>query len=143
MRRRCDITPWIAICLQLDFACLNTTFYKVVMSQSEQKKKRRQGGDICSLFFCSNPRTDSISLHQAPKDPEIWKKWFNFAVKTRQNISNLKTLHICSDNFTDADFLIPSVVDVSSDVKFKRILNRNAIPSVYPSPTFDKVKSKQ
>ena len=113
------------------------------MSQSEKKKKRRRGGDICSLLFCSNPRTDSISLHQAPKDPEIRKKWFNFVAKTRQNISDLKTFHICSDHFTDADYLIPPVVAASSDVKFKRILNRNAVPSIYPSPTFDKVKSKQ
>ena len=35
------------------------------------------------------------------------------------------------------------MVAASSDVKFKRILNRNAVPSIYPSPTFDKVKSKQ
>ena len=35
------------------------------------------------------------------------------------------------------------MVAASSDVKFKRILNRNAVPSIYPSLTFDKVKSKQ
>ena len=35
------------------------------------------------------------------------------------------------------------MVAASSDVKFKRILNRNAVPSIYPSPTFDEVKSKQ
>ena len=112
------------------------------MSQPEIKKKRRRGGDISSLLFCSNRRTDSINLHQAPKDPEIWKKWFIFVAKTRQNISNIKTFHICSDNFTDADYLIPPVVAASCDVKFKKNLNRNAVPSIYLSPTFDKVKSK-
>ena len=60
---------------------------------------------------------------------------------TRQNIGDLKTLDIC--HFTDADFLVSPEVAASNDVKFKRILNRNVIPSVYPSPTFDKVKSKQ
>ena len=113
------------------------------MSQTEKKKKRRRGGDIFSLLFCSNPRTDSISLHQAPKDPEIRKKWFNFIAKTRQHMSDLKIFHICSDHFSDADYLIPPVVATSSDVKFKRILNRNVVPSIYPSPTFDKIKSKQ
>ena len=94
--------------------------------------------DNCSLLFCSNPRTDSISLHQAPKDPEIlkkWFKWFNFVGETRQDISDLKTLHIFSDHFTDVDFLVPPVVAASSDVKFKIILNRNAILSIHPSPT--------
>ena len=113
------------------------------MSQPEIKKKRRRGGDISSLLFCSNPRTNSISLRQVPKDPEIWKKWFIFVAKTRKNISDLKTFHICSDHFTDADYLIPPVVAAWGEVKFKRILNRNAVPSIYPSPSFDKVKSKQ
>ena len=120
------------ICLRLDFPMLeHTIFYQVVMSQPEKKKKMRRGGDICSLLFCLNPRTDSISLHQAPKDPEI-RKWFTFIANKRQNISDLKTFHICSDHFTDADYLIPPVVAVSSDVKFKRILHRNAVPSIYP-----------
>ena len=30
-----------------------------------------------------------------------------------------------------------------SDVKFKRVLNRNVVPSIYPSPTVDKAKSKK
>ena len=45
-------------------------------------------------------------------------------------------------SFHCCDYLITPVVAASSDVKFKRILNRNAVPSIYPSPTFDKVKSK-
>ena len=143
MRRRCDVAPRIKICLRLDFPKLEHYFLRSSHVSTWEKEKRRRGGDICSLLFCSNPRTDRISLHQAPKDPEIRKKWFNFVAKTRQNISDLKTFHICSDHFTDADYLIPPVVAASSDVKFKRILNRNAVPSIYPSPTFDKVKSKQ
>ena len=71
------------------------------------------------------------------------EKGFNFFAKTRQNISHFKTFHICPDHFTHADFLIPPLVGVTSKVKFIRILNRNAAPSIYPSPTFDKVKSKQ
>ena len=34
------------------------------------------------------------------------------------------------------------LIQKNSNVKFKRILNGNAILSIYPSPTFDKVKSK-
>ena len=71
------------------------------------------------------------------------EKGFNFFAKTRQNISHFKTFHICPDHFTHADFLNPPLVGVTSNVKFIRILNRNAVPSIYPSPTFDKVKSKQ
>ena len=77
----------------------------------------------------------SISLHQAPADPEIWKRWFNFVAKTRQDITNLHTLHICSDHFTDADFLIhqwllhppfakPSNILVDVDVKRKDSIKR-------------------
>ena len=50
------------------------------------------------------------------------------------------TLHICSHHFNDADFLIPTVVDASSDVHIYRTLQRNAITSIYLSPTFGKVK---
>ena len=130
---RRDVAAWIKICLHLDFPKLQHYFLQSshVSTWKKKGKKRRRGGNICALLFCLNPRTDSISLHQAPKDTEI-RKWFTFIAKRRQNISDLKTFHICSDYFTDADYLIPPVVAVSSDVKFKRILNRNAVPSIYP-----------
>ena len=35
-------------------------------------------------------------------------------------ISATSRLHICSDNLTDADYLIPPVVPASSDVKLKK-----------------------
>ena len=50
---------------------------------------------------------------------------------------------LSSVHFTDADFLISPVVTASSDIHFQRILNRNAIPSIFLSPPFIKVKSKQ
>ena len=86
----------------------------------KKKKKRRRGGDICSLLFCSKSRTGSISLHHAPKYPEIRKKLYNFVAKTRQNISDLKTFHICSEHFTNADYLIPPVVAASSESNSKQ-----------------------
>ena len=110
------------------------------MSQPEKKKK---GGEEVIFASYYSAQTQEQTALASIKHQKILKKWFNFVAKTRQNISDLKTFHICSDHFTDADYLIPPVVAASSDVKFKRILNRNAVPSIYPSPTFDKVKSKQ
>ena len=103
---RRDVAAWIKICLRLDFPKLQHYFLQRshVSTWKRKGKKRRRGGNICALLFCLNPRTDSISLRQAPKNPEIQRKWFNFVAKTRQSIIDLKTFHIYSDHFTDAIF---------------------------------------
>ena len=70
-------------------------------SEETQKKKRRTGG-MCSLSFCSKRLKDNDSIHKSPKDPEIRKKWW----KTRENVSKLNTVYVCSNHFTEGDYPI-------------------------------------
>ena len=96
---------------------------------------------IFSPYFSA--QTQGQTVLASIKHQKILKYGRNGLILLPRQGKKSATFHICSDHFTDADYLIPPVVAASSDVKFKRILNRNAVPSIYPSPTFDKVKSKQ
>ena len=61
---------------------------------------------MCSLSFCSKRLKDNVSTNKPPKNPEIKKKWFNFVAKTRENVSKLNTVYVCSDHFTEDDYTI-------------------------------------
>ena len=80
---------------------------------SEETHKKKRTGDMCSLNFCSKRLKDNVSIHKPPKDPEIRKKWFNFVAITRENVSKLNTVYVCSDYFTEDDYTInPSQVSL-------------------------------
>ena len=76
------------------------------MESEETQKKKQRIGDTCSLSFCSKRLKDNVSIHKPPKGPEIKKKWFNFVAKTRENVSKLNTVYVCSDHFTEDDYTI-------------------------------------
>ena len=61
---------------------------------------------MCYFSFCSKRLKDNVSIHKPPKDPEIKKKQFNFVAKTRENVSKLNTVYVCSDHFTEDDYTI-------------------------------------
>ena len=77
-------------------------FHADKMASEETQKKKRRTGDMCSLSFCSKRLKDNVSIHKPPKDPEIRKKWW----KTRENVSKLNTVYVCSDHFTEDDYTI-------------------------------------
>ena len=87
---------------------------------------------MCSSSFCSKRLKDNVSIHKPPKHPEIMKKWFNFVVKTRENVSKLNTVYVlCSDHFTEDDYTInPSqfglLTSDETDVKFSRTWKRSS-----------------
>ena len=96
---------------------------------------------MCSSSFCSKRLKDNVSIHKPPKHPEIKKKWFNFVVKTRENVSKLNTVYVlCSDHFTEDDYTInPSqfglLTSGETDVRFRRTLKRGVVLSIYPTPS--------
>ena len=118
------------------------------MASEETQKKKRRTGDMCSLSFCSKRLKDNVSIHKPPKDPEIRKKWFNFVAKTRENVSKLNTVYVCSDHFTEDDYTInPSQFGLfasgETDVRFRRTLKRGVVPSIYPTPTEEQLQKEK
>ena len=118
------------------------------MASEETHKKKRRTGDMCSLNFCSKRLKDNVSIHKPPKDPEIRKKWFNFVARTRENVSKLSTVYVCSDHFTEDDYTInPSQVSLlasgETDVRFRRTLKRGVVPSIYPTPSEEQLVQKE
>ena len=103
---------------------------------------------MCSLSFCSEKLKDNVSIHKPPKDQEIRKKWFNFVSKTRKNVSKLNTVYVCSDHFTeDANTINPSqfslLASAETDVRFRRTLKREVVPSIYLTPSEQELVQKE
>ena len=123
-------------------------FHADKMASEETQKKKRRTGDMCSLSFCSKRLKDNVSIHKPPKDPEIREKWFNFVAKTRENVSKLNTVYVCSDHFTEDDYTInPSQFGLfasgETDVRFRRTLKRGVVPSIYPTPSEEQLVQKE
>ena len=102
---------------------------------------------MCSLNVCSKRLKDNVSAHKPPKDPEI-RKWFNFVAKTLENVSKLNTVYVCSDHFTEDNYIInPSqfglLASGEKDVRFRRTLKRGVVPSIYPTPSQEQLVQKE
>ena len=114
------------------------------MASEETQKKKRRTGDMCSLNVCSK-RLKDVSTHKPPKDPEI-RKWFNFVIKTLENVSKLNTVYVCSDRFNDY-IINPSqfglLASGEKDVRFRRTLKRGVVPSIYPTPSQEQLVQKE
>ena len=118
------------------------------MASDETQKKKKKTGEMCSLSFCSKRLKDNVSIHKLPKDPQIRKKRFSFVAKTRENLSKLNTVYVCSYHFTeDAYTISPSQFSLlasgETDGRFRRTLKRGVVPSIYPSPSEEQLVQKE
>ena len=86
---------------------------------------------------------------QTTKRPRNKKKWFDFVVKTRENVSKWNTVYVlCSDHFTEDDYTInPSQFSLltsgKTDVRFRRTLKRGVVPSIYPILSEEQLVQKE
>ncbi|KAK5643813.1 hypothetical protein RI129_007658 [Pyrocoelia pectoralis] len=86
----------------------------------------------CVAFKCTNrySKDKSISFHRFPADKNLKSQWIR-AIR-RENFNPTKDSVICGKHFKDDDFLrkVPT-----------KVLNSDAIPSVFDFPAHLKVKS--
>ena len=129
-------------------ALFKARFYADKMASDETQKKKKKTGEMCSLSFCSERLKDNVRIHKPPKDLEIRKKWFSFVTKTRENLSKLNTLYVCSYHFTEDAYTInPSQFSLlasgETDGRYSRTLKRGVVPSIYPTPSVEQLVQKE
>ena len=85
----------------------------------------------CCVPGCINhsSKTSSISYHRIPNDKALRKAWL--ARIRRDNLPPLQNCYVCSEHFTDACFESDLKAQLMPELKVKRRLKRDAIPSVF------------
>lgn len=85
----------------------------------------------CCVPGCINhsSKTSNISYHRIPNDKGLQKAWL--ARIRRDNLPPLQNCYVCSEHFTDDCFETDLKAQLMPELKVKRRLKRDAIPSVF------------
>ena len=99
----------------------------------------------CCVPGCINhsSKTCNISYHRIPNDKGLRKAWL--ARIRRDNLPPLQNCYVCSEHFTDDCFEADLKAQLMSELKVKRRLKRDAIPSVFsfgPEPKKPRISSE-
>ncbi|CAI6352446.1 unnamed protein product [Macrosiphum euphorbiae] len=94
-----------------------------------------RGGSSCAVATCTNysgkvktsGRKD-LSFHRFPKDDILAKKWQHLC--RRGDVWNSKTAYICSDHFTNNDFVRDLKAELLEYEPKKQYLKNNVLPSL-------------
>lgn len=91
----------------------------------------------------STKTSNIISYHRIPNDKGLQKAWL--ARIRRDNLPPLQNCYVCSEHFTDDCFETDLKAQLMPELKVKRRLKRDAIPSVFsfgPEPKKPRLSSE-
>ena len=99
----------------------------------------------CCVPGCINhsSKTYNISYHRIPNDKGLQKAWL--ARIRRDNLPPLRNCYVCSEHFTDECFETDLKAQLMPELKVKKRLKRDAIPSVFsfgPEPKKPRISSE-
>ena len=99
----------------------------------------------CCVPGCINhsSKTSNISYHRIPNDKGLQKAWL--ARIRRENLPPLQNCYVCSEHFTDDCFETDLKAQLMPELRVKRRLKRDAIPSVFsfgPEPKKPRISSE-
>jgi len=98
----------------------------------------------CCVPGCINhsSKTSNISYHRIPNDKGLQKAWL---ARIRRDNLPLQNCYVCSEHFTDDCFETDLKAQLMPELKVKRRLKRDAIPSVCsfrPEPKKPRISSE-
>ena len=71
--------------------------------------KKRKGGRMCAVGYCSNTSYDGVSVHEFPKDPSIRRQWVRFVQVCRADFGQASAKALTKKGFlVDVDDLLQS-----------------------------------
>ena len=99
----------------------------------------------CCVPGCNNHSSKmcNISYHRIPNNKGLRKAWL--ARIRRNNLPPLQNCYVCSEHFTDDCFEADLKAQLMPELKVKRRLKRDAIPSVFlfgPEPKKPRISSE-
>ena len=91
----------------------------------------------CCAWGCNNqPKLNkNVTYHILPKDQRIANQWIKNISRPRTNLP--KVVYLCSEHFEESCFdahhdMKRRLLPESSKSRIKRILNKDAVPTIFP-----------
>ena len=89
----------------------------------------------CVAANCSNKKSDTISLFNFPKDPELRQKWIKNVQRTRAEWKGpTQNSVLCSEHFKSSCFEASYDLAAKMGLQKRRKLKPDAVPTIFKRP---------